>query len=54
MANVNSVKFSPDGNWIASGGTEGSVIIWDIRMSKEFIQFPAACKYYSFSYIFAS
>lgn len=44
MANVNSVKFSPDGSWIASGGTEGSVIIWDIRMSKEFIQFPAACK----------
>lgn len=41
MANVNSVKFSPDGSWIASGGTEGSVIIWDIRMSKEFIQFPA-------------
>lgn len=34
MANVNSVKFSPDGSWIASAGTEGSVIIWDIRMSK--------------------
>lgn len=40
MANVNSVKFSPDGSWIASGGTEGSVIIWDIRMSKQLIEFP--------------
>lgn len=40
MANVNSVKFSPDGQWIASAGTEGSVIIWDIRMSRQFIEFP--------------
>lgn len=23
IANVNSVKFSPDGSWIASAGTEG-------------------------------
>lgn len=46
MANVNTVKFSPDGSWIASGGTEGSVIIWDIRMSKQLIEFPEhACKY---------
>lgn len=25
IANVNSVKFSPDGSWIASAGTEGRI-----------------------------
>lgn len=39
IANVNSVKFSPDGLWIASAGTEGSIIIWDIRKSKQIIEF---------------
>lgn len=46
IAQVNSVKFSPDGLWIASAGTEGSVIIWDIRKSKQIMEFsehpPAA------------
>lgn len=39
ISHVNSVKFSPDGLWIASAGTEGSVIIWDIRKSKQIMEF---------------
>ena len=52
MANVNSVKFSPDGFWIASAGSEGAVTIWDIRMSKQIMEFvepkisPALCVLY--------
>uniref|UniRef100_A0A1A9WVS0 Katanin p80 subunit C-terminal domain-containing protein n=1 Tax=Glossina brevipalpis TaxID=37001 RepID=A0A1A9WVS0_9MUSC len=45
ISHVNSVKFSPDGLWIASAGNEGSVIIWDIRKSKQIMEFceqPAA------------
>lgn len=33
------MKFSPDGSWIASAGTEGSIIIWDIRNSRQIIEF---------------
>lgn len=39
ISHVNSVKFSPDGLWIASAGNEGSVIIWDIRKSKQIMEF---------------
>lgn len=39
ISNVNSVKFSPDGLWIASAGSEGCVIIWDIRKSKQIMEF---------------
>lgn len=31
IANVNSVKFSPDGSWIASAGTEGE---WPLFLKK--------------------
>ena len=27
IANVNSVKFSPDGSWISSAGTEGEWLV---------------------------
>ncbi|XP_031625371.1 katanin p80 WD40 repeat-containing subunit B1 [Contarinia nasturtii] len=48
IANVNSVKFSPDGWWIASAGTEGSIIIWDIRTTNKVMEFqetasPVTC-----------
>lgn len=29
---VNCVKFSPDGNLIASAGDDGSVVVWEKRL----------------------
>lgn len=34
LGTVNSVKFSPDGQWIATGGEDSSVKIWDIRVGR--------------------
>ncbi|KAL1457730.1 hypothetical protein WDU94_007924 [Cyamophila willieti] len=31
---INSIRFSPDGQWIASGGEDGVVRIWDLRAGK--------------------
>jgi WD40 repeat protein len=31
---VNCAKFSPDGNWVASGGADGNTYITDIRTEK--------------------
>ncbi|GLG92368.1 Protein will die slowly [Gryllus bimaculatus] len=42
---VNSVKFSPDGQWIASGGEEGLIKLWDLRagrLLKEFSEHTGA------------
>ncbi|ODN03976.1 Katanin p80 WD40 repeat-containing subunit B1 [Orchesella cincta] len=36
---VNSLKFSPDGQWIASGGEDNYVKIWDIRVGKVLSEF---------------
>src|ERR1700743_1807254 len=36
---VNSLKFSPDGQWIASGGDDNLVKLWDIRVGKVLAQF---------------
>lgn len=37
IANVNSVKFSPDGSWIASSGTEGKYLLTLKVKSKAYI-----------------
>ncbi|KAJ4445662.1 hypothetical protein ANN_12346 [Periplaneta americana] len=37
---VNSLKFSPDGQWIASAGEEGLVKLWDIRAGRLLKEFP--------------
>ena len=31
---VNCAKISPDGNWVASGGSDGNTFITDIRTEK--------------------
>jgi katanin p80 WD40 repeat-containing subunit B1 len=31
---INSIRQSPDGKWIASGASDGSLKIWDLRNSK--------------------
>lgn len=31
---VNSVRFSPDGLWLASGGDDGVVKLWDVRVGR--------------------
>ena len=36
---VNCLKFSPDGQWVASGGEEGAVKIWDLRAGKMMTEF---------------
>ncbi|KAI4464785.1 katanin p80 subunit [Holotrichia oblita] len=36
---VNSLKFSPDGQWIASGGEDASVKIWDLRVGRVLREF---------------
>lgn len=54
------MKFSPDGTWIASAGSEGSVIIWDIRMSKQLIEFTdhsaaiTCIEYHPYEFLLAS
>ena len=37
---VNSVAISPDGNWIASGGDDGSLKIWEIGSGKIVNELP--------------
>ena len=36
---VNSVCFSPDGNYIASGSSDGTIMLWDVKSGKEVAQF---------------
>jgi WD40 repeat protein len=31
---INTVSISPDGNWVASGGAEGALKIWEINSGK--------------------
>jgi katanin p80 WD40 repeat-containing subunit B1 len=31
---INCVQFSPDSRWVASGGSEGALKIWDISTGK--------------------
>ncbi|VVC45263.1 Katanin p80 subunit, C-terminal,WD40-repeat-containing domain,Katanin p80 subunit B1,WD40/YVTN repeat- [Cinara cedri] len=33
-ASISSLKYSPDGLWIASGDVEGSIKIWDLRVGR--------------------
>src|SRR5436190_20199599 len=32
---VNCVVFGPDGNWVASGGADNSIKIWDVNSGRE-------------------
>lgn len=32
---MNSVRFSPDGLWLASGGDDGLVKLWDVRVGRQ-------------------
>jgi WD40 repeat protein len=41
-ATVHSAVFSPDDCWIASGGQDGSIKIWDARIGREIRSIPAA------------
>lgn len=33
---VNVVRFSPNGRWLASGGDDGCVVLWELRMKQVF------------------
>ena len=33
---VNVVRFSPNGKWLASGGDDGVVVVWELRMKQVF------------------
>src|SRR4051794_22841744 len=39
-ADVNVARFSPNGNWVASGDSEGNVIIWSYPSMKVKSTFP--------------
>lgn len=38
---INSLEFSPDGNWMATGGPDGVVIVWDMTTGMENSRWPA-------------
>lgn len=38
---IASLEFSPDGNWMATGGPDGVVIVWDMTTGMENSRWPA-------------
>ena len=37
---INSAQLSPDTRWVASGGGDGALKIWDISSGKVLTNFP--------------
>jgi WD40 repeat protein len=44
MSGVNSVAFSPDGKYVASGGTDGNIYIWDVSSKQEVARMTSVLK----------